>query len=279
MCVTLLYFFTTSAVECQNNGRCELQIAPDGTELELCNCERTYSGRDCSYPNTDCTFFTCYNGALCSTDGSDSCNCNTTVYSGLDCSQENCIGCDLTTGTCLTVPEEQEEEVFLTTARKVLIAVVGSIVFVVILPALYAMHNMRIEHKQRNERIKSHMQLERMTHAAYLAAKIQEEIKPQKKKSKSKSITSKVEKVDSIEVPEDIASIANTAVTPPPPSQISKKSTDSDAKRDTEIAEVKKENETLKNETLKNSEKKQKKEKKKPKEKKLKAKPAKGKKK
>jgi len=80
-------------------------------------------------------------------------------------------------------------------------------------------------------------------------------------------------------VPEDIASIANTAVTPPPPSQISKKSTDSDAKRDTEIAEVKKENETLKNETLKNSEKKQKKEKKKPKEKKLKAKPAKGKKK
>jgi len=58
--------------------------------------------------------------------------------------------------------------VFLTTARKVLIAVVGSIVFVVILPALYAMHNMRIEHKQRNERIKSHMQLERMTHAAYL---------------------------------------------------------------------------------------------------------------
>lgn len=77
-------------------------------------------------------------------------------------------GCDVTTGECKTVPDTSEDDAGLSLGTKVMIGVVAGITLLVVLPALYAMYNMRIENRQRNARLRSHMELERMTQQAYI---------------------------------------------------------------------------------------------------------------
>lgn len=78
------------------------------------------------------------------------------------------LGCDLTTGTCKKQPDELVESEALSAGMKVILGVVAVVTLLVILPALYAMYNMRIEHRQRNARIRSQLELDRMTQQTYL---------------------------------------------------------------------------------------------------------------
>ena len=85
--VILSCFFV---VVCQRLGICEEHTALDGTLIELCRCQRHFSGRECEFANADCTDFNCRHGSICQLNG---CECtNSELYTGADCSEVHCIG-------------------------------------------------------------------------------------------------------------------------------------------------------------------------------------------
>lgn len=86
----------------------------------------------------------------------------------LKINENHILGCDLTTGTCKTHPDIPIDSSALSAGMKVILGVVAVVTILVILPALYAMYNMRLENRQRNARIKSQLDLDRMTQRTYL---------------------------------------------------------------------------------------------------------------
>lgn len=77
-------------VECQNYGVCQEQATSDGGKMELCMCQRHYSGRNCSFPHSACSRANCKQGSFCSVN---ECLCrNSSLHTGDDCGEVHCIG-------------------------------------------------------------------------------------------------------------------------------------------------------------------------------------------
>lgn len=72
------------------------------------------------------------------------------------------------TGQCKIEADSLVADDGLKVGVKVMIGVLCGITLLVVLPAIYAMHSMRVDNLNRNARLRSHMELQRMTQQAYM---------------------------------------------------------------------------------------------------------------